>query len=48
MVISSGQDLERESLRRAFSSESCALTAIVDHRIGVVSATSAQYRLILE
>jgi len=43
--ISRGQDFERPSLRRAFSSEWCGLTAILAHNNGVARATSSQYRL---
>ncbi len=45
MLMSSGHDFDRMSRRRAFSSESCGLTEIFAHRIGVSNATSAQYRL---
>lgn len=43
--MSKGQDFDRTSRRRAFSKESCGLTEIFAHSIGVFNATSAQYRL---
>jgi hypothetical protein len=44
IVMSRGTDLDRASLRFAFSSEWCLLTSIFDQSTGVPMATSAQYR----
>lgn len=44
IVMSRGHDLDLCSFRRAFSRELWVLTVMFDHKTGVLTATSAQYR----